>query len=127
MLAQEGRVFGREPACFQGISPPLLGHQPSRRRPLRRPRIGAIQPEVSMPDHALPDDQTVSFVRMDKGTKEDYALLGAREHDLIKQLPEFILAQMKTLAMPGSGYKIDRYEHSLQTASRAFREGADEE
>lgn len=80
-----------------------------------------------MPDQVLPDDQTVSFVRMDRGTKEDYALLTAREHDLIKQLPNFILAQMKTLAMPGSGYKIDRYQHSLQTATRAFREGADEE
>ena len=85
-----------------------------------------------MPDHALPnqpgpDDQTVSFIRMEDGTKEDYKLLGEREHALIRQLPEFILAQMKTLAMPGSGYKIDRYVHSLQTATRAFRDEADEE
>ncbi|MBL8706239.1 MAG: HD domain-containing protein [Rhodospirillales bacterium] len=80
-----------------------------------------------MPDQVLPDDQTVSFIRMEDGTKEDYKLLGEREHDLIKKLPEFILAQMKTLAMPGSGYKIDRYQHSLQTATRAFRDEADEE
>jgi len=79
-----------------------------------------------MPDTALPE-KTVSFVHMIDGTKEEYAFLAEREKELIAQLPNFILAQLKTLAMPGSGYKIDRYQHSLQTATRAFRDGADEE
>ena len=78
-----------------------------------------------MPDSPAP--QTVSFVHMDRGTKQDYALVTAREKELIKQLPEHLLAQLKTLEQGDSGYKIDRYRHSLQTATRALRDGADDE
>ena len=78
-----------------------------------------------MPDTARP--QTVSFVHMDRGTKEDYALVTAREKELIKQLPDDLLAQLRTLAIGDSGYKIDRYQHSLQTATRALNDGAEDE
>lgn len=80
-----------------------------------------------MPDSVLPEE-TVSFIAMEDGTKEEYALLGEREKtQVIAKLPEFLLAQMLTLKIPGSGYKIDRYDHSLQAATRAFRDGEDEE
>lgn len=78
-----------------------------------------------MPD-AL-DLATVSFTRMEDGTKAEYDLLEECERALVAQLPEFLLAQLKTLDMPGSGYKVTRYEHSLQTATRAQRDGADDE
>jgi predicted HD phosphohydrolase len=78
-----------------------------------------------MPDSA--PLATVSFIRMADGTKEEYDLLDEREKALARQLPEFLMAQLKTLAMPDSGYKVDRLEHSLQTATRAFRDGAEEE
>lgn len=78
-----------------------------------------------MPDTALP--ATVAFTRMEDGTKQEYALLCEREKALIARLPEFLMAQLKTLDLPDSGYQITRYGHSLQTATRAFRDGEDDE
>lgn len=71
---------------------------------------------------------TVSFTEMKDGTKEDYALLDriACEHR-DKHLVDDILGMLERLATPGSGYKIDRLQHSLQSATRAERAGEDEE
>jgi len=73
--------------------------------------------------------ETVSFTRMDQGTREDYRLLDAlwREHHSPAPLTEAVLAHLKLLAGPKLGYRIDRYQHSLQSATRAQRDGADEE
>jgi len=71
--------------------------------------------------------ETVSFATMADGTKEDYDLIrrvGRPEYDA---LPERALDALRTLKNFGKGFKIDRYQHSLQTATRAFRDGADEE
>ena len=72
--------------------------------------------------------EEVSFTRMEDGTAEDYALL-AREEEKLKaaSFADSVLDQLRTLRGPKLGYKIDRYQHSLQTASRAERDGADEE
>ncbi|MGD9742105.1 MAG: HD domain-containing protein [Dongiaceae bacterium] len=73
-------------------------------------------------------ESTVSFVRMEDGTREDYQLLEGfyRQHSV--KLPDELLAMVKRLGEDGKmGYKIDRYQHSLQTATRAERDGADEE
>ena len=72
--------------------------------------------------------EKVSFTRMEDGTAEDYALL-AREEETLKatSFADSVLGQLKTLKGPKLGYKIDRYQHSLQTATRAERDGADEE
>ncbi|WP_119167931.1 HD domain-containing protein [Algihabitans albus] len=72
--------------------------------------------------------QSVSFTRMEDGTVEDYALL-AREEERLKTatFADNVLNLLKTLEGPKLGYKIDRYQHSLQTATRAERDGAEEE
>ena len=70
---------------------------------------------------------TVSFVTMSDGTKEDYELLGRISRPQYDALPERILDALRRLKNFGKGFKIDRYQHSVQTASRAFRDGADEE
>ena len=72
--------------------------------------------------------EEVSFTRMEDGTAEDYALL-AREEETLKaaNFADSVLGQLQTLKGPKLGYKIDRYHHSLQTATRAERDGADEE
>lgn len=72
--------------------------------------------------------EEVSFTRMEDGTAEDYALL-AREEETLKaaNFADSVLGQLQTLKGPRLGYKIDRYHHSLQTATRAERDGADEE
>ncbi len=72
--------------------------------------------------------EEVSFTRMEDGTAEDYALL-AHEEETLKaaNFADSVLGQLQTLKGPKLGYKIDRYQHSLQTATRAERDGADEE
>jgi predicted HD phosphohydrolase len=71
--------------------------------------------------------ETVSFSRMDQGTPEDYALLDHYGQEFNQQLPDRVLAAVVNLRHSISGFKIDRYEHSLQSATRALRDGRDEE
>lgn len=71
---------------------------------------------------------TVSFTRMDEGTVEDYALIGRNTKEHVSEtLVDNVLNLLRLMQGPKLGYKIDRYEHSLQTATRAERDGADEE
>ncbi len=69
----------------------------------------------------------VSFKEMKKGTKEDYLLLDRHEKNFVKKTSDRILNFMSTLTETLEGYKISRLEHSLQTASRALRDGASDE
>jgi predicted HD phosphohydrolase len=72
-------------------------------------------------------EETVEFIRMENGSYEDYQLLDRLYQKHTQHLPDELLAQLKRLGGDKMGYKIDRYEHSLQTATRAFRAGEDEE
>jgi len=71
--------------------------------------------------------ETVSFLEMKHGTREDYLLLDRSERDFAKGLPDRLLEALGKLDQSLEGYKVSRLEHSLQTASRAERAGADEE
>ena len=71
--------------------------------------------------------KTVNFTEMKKGTKEEYLLLDEYEQDYINGTADRILRFMKGLTSTLEGYKITRLEHSLQTATRAFNDKADEE
>jgi predicted HD phosphohydrolase len=71
--------------------------------------------------------QTVSFVHMADGTKEDYELLARYEAGFSAALPDRLLQAVEQLKQSLPGYKVSRYEHSLQSASRARRDGRDDE
>lgn len=71
--------------------------------------------------------QIVSFTRMDEGSTEDYALLHKLERDYVNALPDRILAALRALDNSLSGYQVTRLEHSLQSATRAENDGADDE
>ena len=71
--------------------------------------------------------KTVNFTEMKKGTKEEYLLLDKYEQDYIDGTADRILNFMRGLTSTLEGYKITRLEHSLQTATRAFNDKADEE
>jgi len=71
--------------------------------------------------------EQVSFTRMADGTRADYELLERFEESYIAGLPERILAALRKLDSGLSGYRVSRLEHSLQSASRAQRNGEDEE
>ncbi|MBI00362.1 MAG: phosphohydrolase [Acidimicrobiaceae bacterium] len=66
--------------------------------------------------------ETVGFEHMVDGTVEDYEILG-RELAAHKanHLADHILGTLKAMAGPLLGYPVDRFEHSLQSATRALR------
>jgi predicted HD phosphohydrolase len=71
--------------------------------------------------------QVVSFRQMKDGTREDYLLLDASERAFARHLPDSILAALRALDHSLNGYPLSRLGHCLQTATRAQRDGADEE
>ena len=70
---------------------------------------------------------TVSFTSMAAGTREDYELLARLEAEFASGTADRVLEQLRGLAGSLGGYQVDRLEHSLQTATRAYRDDADEE
>jgi predicted HD phosphohydrolase len=71
--------------------------------------------------------QLVGFRRMEDGTKEDYELLAEAEKAYEAGLADRVLEAMRKLDHGLQGYLVTRLEHSLQTATRALRDGADDE
>ena len=71
--------------------------------------------------------KSVKFTEMKYGTKDEYLLLDKHEQKYIEETADRILKFMSGLNSTLKGYKITRLEHSLQTATRAFHDKADEE
>ena len=69
----------------------------------------------------------VSFTEMKNGTKEDYLLLDRHEKNFANKTAERIIGFMSNLTETLKGYQISRLEHSLQSATRAYRNGESEE
>jgi len=66
-----------------------------------------------------------TFTRMEDATPEELAVVVAEAKvHLGDRVADRLIAQLDTLKGPTLGYQVDRYEHSLQTASRALRDGA---
>jgi predicted HD phosphohydrolase len=72
-------------------------------------------------------NRLVSFTQMKAGTREDYLLLDRSERELARALPERVLAALRELDHSIEGHQVTRLEHSLQAATRARRDGADDE
>jgi predicted HD phosphohydrolase len=71
--------------------------------------------------------QIVSFRKMEDGTREDYLLLDQSERDYAVGLPDRVLDGLRRLDHSLQGYPLSRLEHSLQVASRALADDADDE
>lgn len=69
--------------------------------------------------------ERATFTRMQDGTAEDYATIGALEAQYAANLPSRILSAVADLADGFGGYAVDRTTHSLQSATRALRHGED--
>jgi predicted HD phosphohydrolase len=69
----------------------------------------------------------VKFTEMKNGSKEDYLLLDKHEKKFAENTGERLLKFMSTLDDTLEGYKVTRLEHSLQTATRALNDKADDE
>ena len=67
----------------------------------------------------------VSFTAMKDGTKEDYDFLTEHEVEYTKGTADRLLDALENLDEGLSGYQITRMGHSVQSATRAWRDGAD--
>ncbi len=67
----------------------------------------------------------VNFTQMKDGTKEDYEFLMEHEIDHTKHTAKRLLKALVELDEGLSGYQITRLGHSVQSATRAWRDGAD--
>ncbi len=67
------------------------------------------------------------FTAMTDGTQEDWMAIVRAAGPFNRELPDRLLSHLKMLGGDFGGYPVDRLEHSLQTATRAFKDGRDEE
>jgi predicted HD phosphohydrolase len=70
---------------------------------------------------------TVSYVNMADMTKLDTELVMQDADEDAKALPDRLLATLRGLAQFQGPVRVHRLEHSLQSATRAHRDGRDEE
>ena len=69
---------------------------------------------------------TVRLTSLESGTKEEYEYLESFDHALNRDLPGDLLALFAGTDRE-TGYPVSPMRHALQTATRAFRDGADDE
>lgn len=69
--------------------------------------------------------EKVAFTQMKDGTKEEYEFLTAHEIDHTRHTAKRLMKAMVELDASLSGYRVTRLGHSLQSATRAWRDGAD--
>jgi len=67
------------------------------------------------------------FRAMTEGSAADWAAIGLAGQAYRKELPDRMLAHLRMLESDSGGFPVTRLEHSLQTATRAFKDGRDEE
>jgi predicted HD phosphohydrolase len=67
----------------------------------------------------------VNFTQMKDRTKEEYEFLTAHEVEYTKGTADRLLHALEHLDEGRSGYQITRLGHSEQSATRAWRDGAD--
>jgi len=71
--------------------------------------------------------EKIKFKQMKDGTKEEYLLLEKHEKKYIEGTADRLIKFMSGLSNTLEGYQITRLEHSLQTATRALNDKADDE
>ena len=71
--------------------------------------------------------KSVSFTRMADGTAEEYAFWTPLYEKCRSGVSYRLLELLKAMKGDKLGYQVDRYTHSLQSATRAESDGADEE
>ena len=68
-----------------------------------------------------------TFVMMEQSTKADWECIIPEAMAMAKQLPDRVLTHLQLLDGDFGGFPVDRLTHCLQTATRAYDDGRDEE
>ena len=71
--------------------------------------------------------ERAKFREMKEGTKGDWDIIGGEYRAFAKGLPDRVLDHLKLLDGDFGGFPVCRLEHSLQTATRAHRDGRGEQ
>ncbi len=68
-----------------------------------------------------------TFTRMEESTQADWRKIGAEYAPFAARLPDRLIAHLRLLEGDYGGFPVDRWSHSLQTATRALRANRDDE
>ncbi|MFP8874841.1 MAG: phosphohydrolase [Myxococcota bacterium] len=71
--------------------------------------------------------EQTTFTAMRDATRDDYQTIAQHSVGFFSDLPNRVLKHLEILAGDTGGYALDRLTHSLQTATRAQRDGRDDE
>ena len=75
----------------------------------------------------MPPERRAAFHQMTEGTQDDWMIIAGQSLEFNRKLPDRVLAHLRLLNGDFGGFAVDRLQHSLQTATRAHRDGRDEE
>jgi predicted HD phosphohydrolase len=75
----------------------------------------------------MSESSDTTFTAMRDATRDDYQRIGRHSMEFFSGLPDRILTHLKLLEGDTGGYAVDRLTHSLQSATRAQRDGRDDE
>ncbi len=73
------------------------------------------------------DTRRATFHAMTEGSAEDWSVIAHHNLTFAAGLADRVLAHLRLLEGDAGGFAVDRLEHSLQTATRAYRAGEDDE
>lgn len=80
-----------------------------------------------MPDHGDVAAPRAKFRAMTEGTQEDWTVIASQFLPFAAKGGKRVLDHLRLLKGDYGGFPVDRLEHCLQTATRAYRDGRDEE
>ena len=72
-------------------------------------------------------EQSATFGAMTEGTALDWKIIAAHNQQLASDVASRVLDHLKLLEGDNGGFSVDRMEHSLQTATRAYRANKSDE
>jgi predicted HD phosphohydrolase len=72
-------------------------------------------------------DDRARFHAMTESRYDEWQMIGGELQRWAQRLPERLIAHLKLLQGDHGGFPVDRLEHCLQTATRAYQAGRDEE
>ena len=70
-----------------------------------------------------PNETRAKFTSMEEGTQEDWATISSHFMPFAGKVADRVLTHLRLLDGDYGGFPVDRLEHSLQTATRAQRDG----
>src|SRR6202142_66846 len=73
------------------------------------------------------ETERATFKAMTEGTQADWGKIATAAMDFNRGLADRVLSHLKMLKGDCGGFSVDRLEHSLQSATLAFRDRMDEE